>query len=184
MGRLQHLLGRLQTDADSAQTSVDGQRRVGYSALPLIRTNSPMRPGFHRLATAAFVMAASSAVAMATPASPFDGSWTVTLTCPASTDGRALGYSYEFPVRVKDNILEGEHGTQGEPGWLKLSGPIQPDGSAALLAEGLTNLPNYALYSLKRGTPYKHAVTAKFDPHHGSGSWITIRTCTFDFARP
>jgi hypothetical protein len=124
------------------------------------------------------------ATAAAAAASPFDGAWSVSLSCPRSADGRAFAYSYQFSAQVKDGVLHGERGTAGEPGWLSLDGPIAADGSAALVAEGLTNIPSYALYNVHKGTPYKHAVQAQFQAAHGTGSWTTIRTCTFDFERP
>jgi hypothetical protein len=115
--------------------------------------------------------------------SSFDGGWRVALSCPASADGRAMAYAYEFAAQVKNGVLHGERGSAGEPGWLQLDGPIAADGSASLVAEGLTNIPNYALYNVKRGTHFKRAVTAHFDGAQGTGSWITIRTCTFTFEK-
>ena len=70
-----------------------------------------------------------------------------------------------------------------QPGWLSLDGPIAPDGRADLLAEGRTNLPAYSLYNAPVGQPFKHAVRASFETRHGTGEWITIRTCTFTFDR-
>jgi hypothetical protein len=105
-----------------------------------------------------------------------------TLTCPASPDG-ALGFSFQFPGSVKDGVFHGERGTAHEPGWLQLDGKIEADGSASMIAEGVTNIRAYAVANAAKGTPYKHAVTAKFDGGAGHGSWITIRTCTFDFQK-
>jgi hypothetical protein len=135
------------------------------------------------LALAALALAAVARAATAAP-SPFDGRWNVVLSCPATTDGRAMAYSYQFPAEVKDGVLHGERGTAGEPGWLQLDGPIAADGSADLVAEGRTNIPGYALYNVQKGTPYKHAVKAQFQAAHGTGSWTTVRTCTFAFDRP
>jgi hypothetical protein len=114
----------------------------------------------------------------------FDGGWRVALSCPASADGRAMAYAYEFSAQVKDGVLHGERGSAGEPGWLQLDGSIAADGSASLVAEGLTNIPDYALYNVTRGTHFKRAVAAHFDGARGTGSWTTIRTCTFTFDKP
>jgi hypothetical protein len=135
------------------------------------------------IAACALAQAPLAAVTAADQPSPFDGDWDVTLACPASADGRAMAYSFEFPAQAKNGEMVGERGTPGEPGWLRLTGPIRPDGSAALTAEGMTNIPGYALYAVKRGTHYIHAVTARFDGRHGSGEWITVRTCKFDFTK-
>jgi hypothetical protein len=127
------------------------------------------------------LLCAWPAFAQASP--PFDGAWRVTLSCPASADGQALAYSYEFSAQVRDGVLHGERGAAGEPGWLQLDGPIAADGAASLVAEGLTNIPNYALYNVRRGTHFKRAVAAHFDRGRGTGSWTTIRTCTFTFEK-
>jgi hypothetical protein len=126
------------------------------------------------------------AVAGAAPAaqpSPFDGAWNAVLACPNSADGRALAFSFAFDAVVKDGLLHGERGVAGEPGWLRLDGPIAADGSASLVAEGVTNIPRYTIDNVPKGTRYKHAVEARFDQKHGAGSWITIRTCDFTFDR-
>jgi hypothetical protein len=112
----------------------------------------------------------------------FDGAWDATLSCPKSPDG-AKAYSFEFDVQIKDSVLHGERGTEGEPGWMRLDGPVKADGSAALIAEGITNLPGYAINHAPKGTPYKHAVSAQFEATHGTGSWITVRTCDFTFKK-
>jgi hypothetical protein len=144
-----------------------------------------MTPWLCRFVIAGLLLADSPVASFAADdqASRFDGNWDVTLTCPRTADGRALGYSYEFSARAKDGLLQGERGIPGKPGWLSLTGPIKSDGSAALIAEGVTNLPAYALYAVERGTHFKHAVSAQFEATRGSGSWITIRTCTFDFEK-
>lgn len=124
----------------------------------------------------------AAAPALAAP-SPFDGAWKVTLSCPASEDGKALGYAYEFLADVADGDLHGERGKPDEPGWLRLEGPIAADGSANLTAEGLTNNPNYALYNVRKSTRFKRLVQARFERDKGSGTWTTVRTCTFSFTR-
>ncbi len=132
-------------------------------------------------------VAIGGAIAVSSPAgaapSPFDGDWNVTLNCPPSPDGRAMAFSYEFRAQVKDGALLGERGDAGQPGWLKLSGPIRQDGSASLTAQGVTNLSAYALYNVAKGTPFKRAVSARFEGAKGAGEWITLRTCTFAFEK-
>jgi hypothetical protein len=110
----------------------------------------------------------------------FNGAWDATLNCPKSPDG-AKAFSFEFDVQIKDGVLLGEHGTEGQPGWMRLGGPINDDGSASLIAEGITNLSEYAINHAQKGTPYKHAVSAQFGAKHGTGKWITVRTCDFTF---
>jgi hypothetical protein len=121
----------------------------------------------------------------ATPdAGRFDGTWDVTLVCPKASDG-ALPFTFEFTADVKGAMLHGVRGLAGQPGWLSLDGPIQPDGAANLLAHGLTGNPKYNIGQTRQTTPYEHTVTAHFDASRGTGSWDTlpIRTCDFTFRR-
>jgi hypothetical protein len=129
-----------------------------------------------------FLLLFLSPALFAADSARFDGAWDATLTCPKSPDG-AKGFSFDFDVSIKDGVLHGQRGTDGQPGWMRLDGPIKPDGSAALVAEGITNLSEYAINHAQKGTPYKHAVSAQFDDKHGTGSWITVRTCDFTFDR-
>lgn len=124
-----------------------------------------------------------SAVASAQSSSAvFDGTWDVTLVCPASEDG-AKPFTFNFTAQVKDSMLHGENGNAGQPGWMVLDGPIQPDGSATLNAHGLTGGAQYNISSTNQGVPYHHVVTAHFDGARGTGSWVTTRTCDFTFGK-
>ncbi len=113
----------------------------------------------------------------------FDGKWKVSMNCPTSPQGEAAAFSFDFPAIVKDNVLHGEHGTAGQPGWMQINGTIQSDGDAVLIAEGLTHFPAHALNNVPEGTPYKRAMSAHFESEQGLGSWITTRTCTFTFTK-
>lgn len=124
----------------------------------------------------------SGPAALAAP-SAFDGTWDVALTCPPTAEGRADGWNYQFTATVTDGLLHGERGVRGEPGSLRLDGPIAASGEADLVAEGLTNNPRYALYGVQKGTPYKHPVRARFGATKATGSWTTIRTCTLAFEK-
>ena len=61
----------------------------------------------------------------------FDGRWEVTLVCLKADDG-ALPFRFEFAAEVKDSVLHGVHGTDGQPGWMMLDGRIGTDGTADL----------------------------------------------------
>ena len=74
----------------------------------------------------------------------------------------ALAYKFDFVAQVKDNFLRGERRAEGSPGWLKLQGPIEPDGKATLDAQGLTDDPKYS-NGVVHGTPYAYHVAAHFD---------------------
>jgi hypothetical protein len=113
----------------------------------------------------------------------FDGSWAVTLACPGSPDG-AVPFTFRFVANVKDGVLHGENGQAGQPGWMSLDGPIQPDGAAVLDANGIAGHAAYNINATQAGTPYHHSVTAHFDAARGTGQWVTVRACDFTFVRP
>ena len=64
---------------------------------------------------AVLLVAATPVQAQSTP---FDGAWTVTLTCPPHNDEEGTkGYTHIFPAEVKSGQLQGVYGKEGEPGW-------------------------------------------------------------------
>ncbi|QGZ66111.1 hypothetical protein [Paraburkholderia acidisoli] len=118
----------------------------------------------------------------ASAAGAYDGVWNVTLTCPAARDG-AKAYTVHFPVLVGDSVLHGDHGEPNAAGWLALDGRIEPDGSATLVAQGISNADARAARRARKGTPYSYEVSAHFDATSGSGSRTTARRCHLVFVR-
>lgn len=111
----------------------------------------------------------------------FDGTWTTTLSCPNARG--ALGYSFEFPSVVKDDVLHGEKGTRGQPGWLQIDGTIAADGTASLYANGLVGAAPYAVGDRPAGTEYGYHVDTQFADAKGSGHRVEGRPCTVTFAK-
>jgi hypothetical protein len=111
----------------------------------------------------------------------FDGVWTTIVSCTNSNG--ALGYSFEFPSTVRADLLHGEKGTKGEPGWLQLDGRIQPDGSADLYASGLVGAAPFAVGERPAGTAYGYHIEARFTADSGTGRRVEGRPCTATFAR-
>jgi len=118
------------------------------------------------------------------PTTRFDGNWTVTLACNRTIDG-GLPYSYRFPAEVKGGAIHGEHGVAGQPAYLVIDGRIGADGEATMLADGLTNAPNYTLGRVPPGQPYTYRIKAHFGDTHGSGTRLSGggRSCTLDFVK-
>ena len=117
-------------------------------------------------------------------AAPFDGRWDVTLTCPPHhEDDDAKGYVHRFPAEVKGSMLRATHGSEGEPGWHLLTGPIAADGNAQLALEGIVNNADYAINGAQRGKPYAYRVRARFGASEGTGSRVGKRKCQFLFHR-
>jgi hypothetical protein len=114
--------------------------------------------------------------------SAYDGLWNVTLTCPVADDG-AKGYVYLFPARVNGGFIHGEHNAPGTAGWLTVDGPIAEDGSAVLLAKGLTGKPSYSVGRVETLTPYSYHIAAQFSYGHGTGTRKELRACSVDFKK-
>jgi hypothetical protein len=115
------------------------------------------------------------------PVTRFDGSWDVSIACPASAGVK--GYAYRFPATVKDGRLAGNHLPVGTPGSLEVEGSIQADGRALLKGRGLTGSAAYNLKQAAAGTPYEYSISARFEQASGSGSRIEGRECSFAFTR-
>jgi hypothetical protein len=112
----------------------------------------------------------------------FDGKWLTTVSCPAARD--ALGYSYQFISTVKNGVLRGLHGTEGEPGSLEIDGTIPPDGNASLYAKGRTGSKEYVPgRDTPRGTEYGYNIEAHFDGSTGTGKRLEGRPCSLKFAK-
>jgi hypothetical protein len=111
----------------------------------------------------------------------FDGVWDTVVSC--SNSNGALGYSFQFPSTVKDDVLHGEKGTQGEPGWLQLDGTIQRDGSANIYADGLVGAAPFAVGQRPAGTAYGYHIDAKFSDTSGQGTRVEGRPCTATFTK-
>ncbi len=125
-----------------------------------------------------------STVAPASPPanlSQFDGTWAVTVDCPAHGD--AAGYVLKFFGQVKDGVLLAQHDTEGQPSALMLKGKIQPDGSAAIDARGITGESRYNVKGVATGTPYSYRALARFEGSRGTGDRIDLRPCSLSFAR-
>ena len=116
------------------------------------------------------------------PDARFDGPWNVDLSCMNSSDG-ALGYTYQFTVHVSNGMLHGERGAPGSSGYIKLDGPIQSDGSAMLVAEGLTGKPVHTVGHVPELSPFRYHVNAHFAGGSGSGNRVEARVCTLGFSK-
>ena len=110
----------------------------------------------------------------------FDGTWNVTVHCPAH--GGASGYTHRFPAQVNDGKLEAQSGVTGQPSSLMLSGTIQPDGTASINARGVTGDPKYTANRTSK-SPYAYRVDVRFEGSRGSGNRTEPRPCSLTFVR-
>jgi class 3 adenylate cyclase len=166
-----------------AQAEADAARIRGEAEAVAARTKSDAEAAMREAATkvAKAAPAAAPAGAVAGDAR-YDGTWNVTVACAPSNDG-ALGYTYAFDAVVKNNFLRGERNVESKPGWLLLQGAIQPDGSATLDAQGITDDPKYSNKNVAQGTPFGYHVAAHFDPNRGTGRRLELRACDLRFAK-
>jgi hypothetical protein len=111
----------------------------------------------------------------------FDGSWKVTIECPAHN--AAAGYALRFLVAVKDGVLNGQHGVAGQPDSVTLTGNILSDGSAIIAARGRTGDPKFTVNRESTGTPYGYRADVRFEGSRGSGTKTEIRPCSLTFVR-
>lgn len=131
---------------------------------------------------AAFDAATAPAPPAAAAGGRFDGAWLVKVVCPGAADG-TLGYTLQLPAEVADGQLLGQLGSPGQPNSLTLSGRIQADGSASLLARGHTGDGRYAVGHVAPGSPYGYRVAAQFGDRQGSGRRTDSRPCELSFMR-
>lgn len=100
--------------------------------------------------------------------SQFDGTWNTTVSCDAK--GKTLGYTWRFTSTVANGDLRGERGTEGEQGYLLLTGKIGADGSARLTASGITASTAYTHGPfVQSGEQYSYGVKAHFTDANGTG---------------
>jgi hypothetical protein len=133
-------------------------------------------------AAALFIVALPSLVKA--DQSQFDGTWSVTLTCPSNTEpSGALGYTYQFAASVKEGMLVGQFGVDGKPSSVKITGQIQTNGSAMLHAIGRTGESPYAVKHPPISTMYEYDIKAQFNGSQGVGSRLQARKCELVFIK-
>ena len=113
----------------------------------------------------------------------FDGAWNVTVQCPAH--GSASAYTRRLLAQVKDGALAAQLGDVGQPGFLTLSGKIEPYGKASIDARGMVNDARNAVNRLSQGAAYAYRVDAVFEGARGVGNRTddAARPCSLTFVK-
>jgi hypothetical protein len=93
--------------------------------------------GWIRLGCVAAASVVGLAAASAAEAASFDGTWSVLQVCDSTQEG-ARGYTWRYDAAVKDSHLVGHYRNPGQSPSLTLEGQINPDGTATLIAEGIS----------------------------------------------
>ena len=175
---------RAQAEADAARIRSEAAAaaaRAKSDAEAATRTAETRTAKAAAAAPAAMDKTAPAPTIAAADGARYDGTWNVTVVC-APAEG-ASAYKLELVAQVKDNFLRGEQGADGKPGWLRLQGAIQPDGSATLDARGFTGDPKYNIKNIAQGLPYAYHVAAQFDANRGTGRRLELRACDLRFAK-
>jgi hypothetical protein len=116
------------------------------------------------------------------PSHRFDGQWLTTVSCEPSRG--ALGFSYQFTSVVTHGYFDGLHGTDGQPGFLHIKGPIFDDGTGKLYANGMTGSKEFVPGTdTPRGTEFGYHINSHFDKHHGEGTRVEGRACSLEFEK-
>ena len=127
-------------------------------------------------------LASLSQPARARDLARFDGTWNVTVQCPAH--GSASAYTRRLLAQVKDGALAAQLGDVGQPNSLTLSGKIQPDGKASIDARGMVGDPRNAVNGLSQGAAYAYRVDAVFEDARGVGNRTDdVRPCSLTFVK-
>jgi hypothetical protein len=122
----------------------------------------------------------------------FDGNWSVTLDAKVfkNPDGStAQPFVSHFSATVKDGIFHGEKKTRGKPDFLELNGKIAADGTATLVATGISGDTLHTAMASNSapsaGLPVNYQVVAHFDNRHGTGHSVGSppRTRIFTFTK-
>ena len=127
-------------------------------------------------------LASVSQRARALDSARFDGTWSVTVQCPAH--GNASAYTRRLLAQVKDGSLAAQLGDVGQPNSLSLSGKIQPDGKASLEARGMVGDSRNTVNRLSQGAAYAYRVDAVFEDTRGVGNRTDdVRPCSLTFVK-
>ncbi|MGY3476970.1 caspase family protein [Bradyrhizobium ottawaense] len=111
----------------------------------------------------------------------FDGTWDVTLNCPAS--GKAQGFTRPLAGTVTNGVFHAEAQSKDGVNRLEIDGQIQADGKTTLSARGTTGASAYTLNNLAPGSPYAFTVDAQFDRTRGTGKRNEARACNLVFVK-
>ncbi|GMO96478.1 caspase family protein [Bradyrhizobium sp. TM239] len=111
----------------------------------------------------------------------FDGSWDVTLNCPAS--GKAQGFTRPLAGTVTNGVFHAEAQSKDGVNRLEIDGQIPADGKTTLSARGTTGASAYTLNNLAPGSPYAFTVDAQFDRTRGTGKRNEARACNLVFVK-
>ena len=138
----------------------------------------------YTLIASAVMIVLSIGVLAKAETSPFDGTWNVKITCEETFNAPA--YSYKFVAQVKDGKFFGQYGEEDKPGFLRITGQIDADGSSMLDANGLIGKASSKAAVI--GQAYNYSIKTQFNGSQGKGSRMQAiragqRNCDYIFTK-
>jgi TolB-like protein len=109
----------------------------------------------------------------------FDGAWEAVISCAAQAGGMA--YTVHCPATVRAGVFHGQFGTEGVAPCLSIDGRIAADGTAVLMASGLTGSPRYSMNHARSGFPFFYHIQTTFTETGGTGRRLEDRPCEVVF---
>jgi hypothetical protein len=115
-------------------------------------------------------------------AASFDGVWSVLQICDSTKEG-ARGYTWRYDATVKHGRLVGQYRSKGQRPSLTLAGQVNSDGSASLVAEGISAASESEMGSESPQGRFSFRVNARFEATVGMGRRVGVRGCKFIFSK-
>ena len=119
--------------------------------------------------------------AVAQSTSPFDGTWTTVVSCPAAEG--AGSFTILVDADVKAGVFSGEKGDKGKPGWYSLNGKVGPDGAVEIFARGIVPSSRLAAGNVPVGTAFGYPITGRLEGAKGTGARQGGRPCSVTFTK-
>ena len=126
-------------------------------------------------------------------ATKFDGNWAATANFPEYKDPSgsiAKAATMNFPVEIKNGLLQGEWKSKTTSASFKINGKIGADGTAILNLQGITGPEEYNIKDnssgeshTRAGKPYGFEIKARFNGRRGTGKRIGGRGTAYDFVK-
>jgi hypothetical protein len=115
-------------------------------------------------------------------ATSFDGTWSVLQVCDSTKEG-IRGYTWRYDATVKHGRLVGQYRSKGQRPSLTLGGQVNPDGSASLIAEGVSAASESDIGFESPQGRFSFRVNARFEATAGTGRRVGVRSCKFIFTK-
>jgi hypothetical protein len=84
---------------------------------------------------------------------------------------------------LRDGYFVGQYRQEGQSPSMSLKGAIKPDGSANLVARGISGDSDHNIKFAPAQTPINFEVRANFTGKGGIGERLTGRVCKFTFTK-